>query len=188
MRPFAAVILAAGASTRMGRPKQLIEVDGKSLVERAVQVALEAGAGPVVVVLGAHAEQISAKIKGLPALAVVNHRWQEGMGSSIALGVKSLRLETEAVLILHCDHHGVTPQHLKTLASTPGRIVASEYEGVKGVPALFDRSHFAALTALSGDYGARDLIRRKDAVAVELKGHFDLDTPEDLARLASHDE
>jgi len=185
----AAVILAAGASTRLGEPKQLAVLGGETLLERAVRVARQAGCSPVVVVLGAEAERIRAGCKLGDAVVIVNEQWQEGMATSIATGlgavssglraVRAGDITVSGVVLMTCDQPTVTAEHLRRLTET-GEVTASAYAGRRGVPAYFPSSSFAALQALTGDAGARELLR--SAGALELAGgELDIDTPEALA-------
>lgn len=176
----AAVILAAGTSRRFGRPKQLLEVDGETLVSRACRVALDAGCSPVIVVLGAHADEI--RRRGLPAgvRVVINERYAEGMGASLARGVAEL--DADAVVILLADQPGVEPATLRVMAdeiTKPGvSIVWCEQDGVPGPPVIFSSRHFSELSALRGGEGGRSVVKRHpDAVAVvKLPGRrWDLD-------------
>jgi molybdenum cofactor cytidylyltransferase len=193
----AAVVLAAGASTRLGQPKQLVRIDGESLLHRTARLALEAGSSPVYVVLGFDAERMAGELAGLPVETVLNSAWREGMGSSLRAGMQALlRLEPhpQAVLLLVCDQPRLTAEHLRTLlkrhAAVPAdgkiAITASFYAQRQGVPAVFSGSLFSELSAASGDRGARDLIR---AHAAEVEGipwpagELDLDRPEDLTTI-----
>jgi len=188
------VILAAGASRRMGSPKQLIEIDGRPLLVRAIEAALAAPVWPVVVVLGANAVAIRPVIGHLPVLVIENPAWSEGMASSIREGVATLRQFSrtlDAAVLALCDQPGFSAATVESLlaahrATTRG-IVAARYAGHLGAPALFAREHFAALTALTGEEGARDLLNADPArvAAVELPELArDLDTPADLEGLA----
>jgi len=176
-------VLAAGGSARLGRPKQLEEVRGERLLERAVRVAAEAGFDPVVAVLGAAAKRISEECDLRRSWVVVNPGWAEGMGSSVRAGVElveSFREVTGAVLMT-CDMPAVTAEHLRALADAGEEVVASKYAERRGVPAYFARGRFAELRELRGDVGARELLR--GAKVVELPGgEVDVDTAEDLAR------
>lgn len=188
------VILAAGASRRMGSPKQLIEIDGRPLLVRAIEAALAAPVWPVVVVLGANAVAIRPVIGHLPVLVIENPAWSEGMASSIREGVATLRQFSrtlDAAVLALCDQPGFSAATVESLLAAhraTGRgIVAARYAGRLGAPALFAREHFAALTALTGEEGARDLLNADPArvAAVELPELArDLDTPADLEGLA----
>ncbi|QSQ18501.1 nucleotidyltransferase family protein [Myxococcus landrumensis] len=191
------VLLAAGGSSRLGQPKQLVRHQGQTLVRRAAETALSVGHGPVVVVLGAHPEAIAQELAGLPVHCVRHADWALGPGGSLKAGLSAV-LATEssdgptvdAVLFLLCDQLQVEASHLKALVTsmqvTNAAVVASAYDGTHGVPALFSRAVFAELEALPPEQGARGVIAR-DPSRVETValpgGNQDVDTPEDLARL-----
>ena len=195
MLRFGCIILAAGASQRMGRPKQLLRLEGKSLVVRAAEAALASRAWPVIVVLGAGAERIRPELARLPVLAVENPSWPEGLASSIRAGLASLQQfsrQVEGAVIALCDQPAFSSAAIGRLVAAQeqgGRsIVAARYGGRAGVPALFLRRHFPALGALTGDEGARHLLTRwPDEVAtVDLPElAVDLDTPADYAAAAN---
>lgn len=190
--PCGLILLAAGASTRMGRPKQLLEIDGRPLVLRAVEAALAAPVWPVVVVLGAHADQVRPLLAPHPVLTVENAAWPEGMASSLREGVQCLRQfsrRLEAAVVALCDQPALDATvitRLLTAHRTGGRgMVAARYAGRLGAPALFHRRHFPALAALTGEAGARDLLNGgiEPVEAVDFPDlATDLDTPADLAR------
>ena len=177
---LAGVILAAGASRRLGEPKQLVRLGGETLLERAVRVAVEAACSPVLVVLGASSEAILAHSALFPAQIVLNPAWEEGMASSLRAGLAQVPPGTGAALGMTCDQPAVTAAHLRRLAlEAPGEPVASAYAGRHGVPAYFPAATFAELSRLSGDRGARRLLAA--ARAIDLPGgEVDVDTPEDL--------
>jgi molybdenum cofactor cytidylyltransferase len=153
----------------MGRPKQLLLYEGGPLVARAVQAALMAGADPVAVVLGAHAEAVLEVLDGFPVIPVVNPEWHRGIGTSIAAGVRAI-IEQEplarAVLITLADQPLVTDAALRRLlhtwAGSGASIAAAEYAGIVGVPAVFGRVHVDALRSLPPGEGATQLLRRAD--------------------------
>jgi len=188
---FGVAILAAGASTRMGTPKQLLEIDGKPLLVRAVEAALASAAWPIVVVLGAHAEKIRPLLASYPVLVTENPAWSEGMAASIRAGVATLQQfsrHLDAALIALCDQPAFSTATIAQLVATQrtrGRsIVAARYAGRHGAPALFLREHFPTLTALTGEEGARALLNDQPALvtSVELPElALDLDTPADVA-------
>ncbi len=174
-----AVILAAGASKRLGKPKQLLILGGETLLERAVRVARAAGCSPVVVVLGASAEAVEAGCELDDAVVVVNESWAEGMGSSLRAGVGALG-DVDGCIAMACDMPAVTAGHLRALMSW-GEATASFYSGKRGVPAYFPVESFPSLLELRGDSGAKELLR--GARFVELAGgELDVDTTEDVAR------
>ena len=180
----AAVVLAAGASSRLGQPKQLVRLAGEALLERAVRLAQEAGCAPVIVVLGAAADVIESSCNLSDAQIIHNPQWTEGMASSIRSAVSQLPGEVEALLVLACDQPAVTASHLRALcaAAAGGGVAASAYGTRRGVPACFPASAFTGLMHLQGDTGARDLLQ--SARAIDLPGgELDVDTPESLAEM-----
>ena len=178
-----AIILAAGASTRLGFPKQLAKLGDETLLQRAIRVARGAGCSPLIVILGAEATRVL--LDGLPddTVPVINEEWEEGMGSSIRVGVRACGIvakQAEGVVVMTCDQPAVTSQHLQKLMLRH-EIKASRYVGRNGIPAFFPKKYFDTLMALEGDAGARALL--KDARYEELEGgDLDVDTVEDLAR------
>ena len=180
----AAIILAAGASRRLGQPKQLAEVGGERLLDRAVRTAFAAGCEPVLVVLGASAETIASACDLRQAWVVVNSGWKEGMGSSVRAGVELLEgmPQVSGAVVMTCDMPEVPAAHLRGLWRDTATVTASQYGGRRGVPAYFPRVAFATLRTLQGDAGARELLQH--AQTVELGGaEIDVDTPEDLDRV-----
>jgi molybdenum cofactor cytidylyltransferase len=190
-----AVILAAGSSSRMGTPKQLLMFRGQTLVRRAARAALGAGCAPVVVVTGAHAEQTGNELRGLGVRQVLNNLWETGMASSIRAGVRAVTesdARTAAVVLMLCDQPYVTTDVIAALIAahraTAAPVVASQYGGSFGVPALFGRGLFAELARLEGEAGAKRVIKRHAAEAHFVpfpEGETDVDTPDDFARLLS---
>ncbi len=190
---FGAIILAAGASTRMGEPKQLLDLDGRPLLVHAVEAALASPAWPVVVVLGAHAEKIRPVLARLPVLIAENPAWAEGMAASLRAGITTLRQfsrRLDAALIALCDQPAFSAATIARIVAaqreTGRSIVAARYNGRHGAPALFLREHFAALAALTGEEGARALLNGDPAhvATVDLPElALDLDTPADVASL-----
>jgi CTP:molybdopterin cytidylyltransferase MocA len=189
-----AIVLAAGASRRLGQPKQLIKLSGETLIERAISLANEAGAAPVIAVLGAHYEIICASIALKDAILSINDQWERGIASSIHAGLRTLDAvakDASGVLILSCDQPRLSAVHLRALIATfiaqnQAAIVASAYAGVHGIPAVFPRSMFAELLALRGDKGARALLINPPCPAIALNfegGEVDIDEPGDLAKL-----
>jgi molybdenum cofactor cytidylyltransferase len=192
------IVLAAGASSRMGEPKQLLRYQKETLLGRAIRAALETKLGPIIVVVGSHADAMQSEIAALNVKIVVNQSWQEGMGSSIRCGLQALATEvtggTEAAILMLCDQPFVTSDVIRRLADayvTSGAlVVASEYEtnGEKtlGAPALFSRSLFPELMALHGAEGAKRVIARHVAETLVIampEAAFDVDTPDDYRAL-----
>ena len=173
----AAIILAAGASTRMGQPKQLLKLGGELLLERAIRVAEQAGCAPIVVVLGAHSDEILVACNLEWADVVMNSNWREGMASSVRCGVQRIAGKCDAALLMVCDQPAVSSGHLRKLMDRcTGGAVASSYAGRRGVPACFPASKFEELLLLSGDSGARNLLALTPAIELT-GGELDIDTP-----------
>jgi molybdenum cofactor cytidylyltransferase len=190
----AAIILAAGASRRLGQPKQLLDHRGETLLERAIHLANAAGAAPVLVVLGAHFEVISAAFPLNEAIAIHNDKWEQGLATSIHAGLRALDVcapHIPGVLLMNCDQPRLTSDHLRALieafdAQAVAGIVASAYAGILGVPAVFPRSVFPQLNALRGDKGARSLLAQPPCTLIALSlegGEVDIDLPADLEQL-----
>ncbi len=190
--PFvSALVLAAGPSRRMGRPKLALPVGGVPMLRRVVEAAVQSRCRETVVVLGAHQEVYRPLLAGAGVRLVENPEFAHGLSTSIRAGVASLSPESEAVVILLADQPRITAQAIDRLidihVQEGKRIVASAYGGVVGVPALFDAALFLELLTLEGDAGARSVIEKypQHGVAVTLEdGWQDVDTPEDLARMA----
>ena len=184
-----AVVLAAGASRRLGRAKQEVPFEGRALLTRAVDAALGSRCQEVIVVLGCEADRL-ARLVPAGADVLRNDGWKEGIASSIRLAVEHIRGRSEppaAIVLAVCDQPALDEDVLDRLIATWERAncwaVAARYEGNPGVPALFDRRAFSELVELRGDRGARDLLRRDPArvVAVDWpEGARDLDRPKDL--------
>jgi molybdenum cofactor cytidylyltransferase len=185
----AAVILAAGASSRLGQAKQLLAIAGEPLLRRAVRIADEVGCQPIIVVLGFEADRMRSALADFRAIVAVNEDWRAGMGSSMRCGVETaLQISPpEAILLMVCDQIRLSADvlrqllRLRDLANYP--ITAARYSGRLGVPAVFSSIFFPDLLAVSGDRGARGILERNAARvgAVDfLGGESDLDTPDDL--------
>lgn len=186
-----AVVLAAGASTRLGFPKQLVVHEGEPLVRRIASAAVDAGANPVVVVLGANSELVEPALSGLAAVTtVVNRKWSDGLATSLAAGLAEVFKDDacDGVLVVLADQPLIDAAALRRLlAAFEGerRIVASTYDGTVGVPAVFGREHADELMRLKGDTGAGSWIRHRldEVTRVPLgAAAFDIDTTSDLAQ------
>ncbi|MBU0703130.1 MAG: HAD-IIA family hydrolase [Chloroflexi bacterium] len=192
LKQIAAIILAAGGSTRLGQPKQLLDWGGRPLLAHVAGVALSAGLDPLIAVLGCRVEEARKALGARPVQTVMNWRWQAGLSSSLRVGLAALPPETEAAIFLQCDQPLVTTDLLRVLVSrfeeTGRPIVYPEHAGRRGTPVLFARSLFPELAEVSGDEGGRAVIaRHPDEVAtVEVLDPdvlSDIDTPEDYQRL-----
>jgi molybdenum cofactor cytidylyltransferase len=194
----AAVVLAAGGSTRFGEPKQLAAFRGETLVRHIVAATVEAGCAPVVVVVGEDAAQITLELNGLAASIVMNPQWSIGLGSSIGVGLQHVidsAAQLDAAILLACDQPFVSAAALRQLIQlrlTSGKpIVASAYAATLGIPALFDRSCFPDLLRLKGDSGAKGIIfsRRHDVAPFNFPAAaIDIDTPADYQRFLAQNE
>ena len=189
---ISAVVLAAGGSTRLGRPKQLVPIDGEPLVRRAARAALDAGCRPSVVVLGADREAVGAVVADLPVLPVGNPHWATGVGSSIACGVRAAAADGPAgCIVLPCDQPrlsaGVLAALIKRFRHGEAQAVACAYGGTVGAPVLFAAALFDRLSALTGDSGAKRVLR--DCAPLEVVefpgGELDIDTDADLRHATS---
>lgn len=189
-----ALILAAGASSRMGTPKQLLRFGEESLLRHTIRAAIDAHCSPVFVVLGANGDVVERELSGLEVVAVHNAKWESGLASSIRAGIEAIADENvAAVVILVSDQPHVTPQVISQIvhAHEAGcSIVASTYGGSYGVPALFTRAVFPELAQLQGALGAKQVIATHVSevrfVAFE-GGEIDIDTPGDYAQLLATD-
>jgi molybdenum cofactor cytidylyltransferase len=185
------VILAGGESRKLGTPKQLVEFKGITLLRRAVETALRCDCENVIVVLGSRADEIREEIHDLAVGTVTNYAWKDGISTSLKKGLTKLDSGISAAVIMLSDQPFVTEVTIRSLIETyesSGKpVVACEYDGVLGVPALFDREVFGELMALEGDAGARVVIRksRPDRIATidAPEAGFDVDTPADRQRL-----
>ncbi|MEJ7684242.1 MAG: nucleotidyltransferase family protein [Segetibacter sp.] len=187
------VILAAGPSTRLGEPKQKIIFEGKSLLQRAVQTALDSACRPVIVLLGAYDNEIQSDIENEDVIVYHNFQWEEGMSSSIRLGIAMLQktqTPVSDVILTVCDQPFADTTLLNDMinkkAITSKGIIACSYKNTLGVPVLFDKKFFPELLSLEGPDGAKKLImKHKEAVAdipFDL-GSFDIDTNDDYEAL-----
>jgi molybdenum cofactor cytidylyltransferase len=192
--PVAAVILAAGASRRLGRPKQLLRLNGGTLLARAVRIAGESGASPVITVLGAHFAEVSAAIPQGDSIHVLNEDWEQGIASSIHAGLRALDAvapQSPGVLLMTCDQPRLTSRHPRALLESfleqsDPTIIASAYAATVGVPAVFPRAAFPMLLELHGDQGARKLLLNPPCPLIQIDfpgGEIDIDEPADLTRL-----
>lgn len=186
---LATVILAAGASKRMGMPKQILPIGNKTMIKHIIDEVLELETYPITVVIGANRDKIAPEVADIPINIIVNQHWETGMASSIKMGLIGTYLiekNIEALLIVTSDMPFVTEKVLKKLIekaeSSTAKIVASGYGKSVGVPALFKREVFNDLLDLSGEEGAKSLFKKykKEVEVVSFpEGEIDLDTKED---------
>jgi len=187
------IILAAGPSSRLGQPKQKIIFEGKTLLQRAVETGIQSACKPVIVILGASADEIQPDIINENVLVCYNPRWQEGMSTSIGLGIEILEKtspDVSDVILMVTDQPFVNTLLLATLIETKtatGKdIIACSYNNTLAVPVLFDKKFFGELLLLSGQEGAKKLLmKHKESVASVAfeAGNFDIDTKEDYEAL-----
>lgn len=190
---IATILLAAGAASRYGSPKQLLGIEGVPMVRRAALAAIAAGTR-VVVVTGAHRIQVEACLHGLELACVFNASWRGGIGGSIAKGIGVVRRAmptASACIVMLADQPEVTALDLRRFVraanAAPRRIVSASYAGISGPPCLFPREYFEELAALTGDRGARMLTRRHADCVDELPiphAALDIDTVADYSRYA----
>ena len=185
-----AIVLAAGSATRFGATKKLVEIDGKSLVEHAVDIANDVCQDRCLLVVGHNHQAVSAACQSELGFMIINDNYAAGLGTSLALAVKSIRHVASAVIVLLADQPRITSQHVRALADvwdgSDDEIVATSFAGTQGPPVLFPAGCFDELAGLTGDRGGRHLFDdqrfRLSTVVFELAS-IDIDTPEDLTRI-----
>lgn len=190
---IAVIILAAGSSSRMGFPKQLLLYQGSTLLNHTIETAIASVCSPIVVVLGANEEKISCNVDQSCVSVIKNKNWSLGMGSSISLGINFLLSYPEtikAAIICVCDQPFLTAEIINNLVfsyhTTKKPIIACTYANTYGVPVLFDSSFFTELVSLKEKGGAKKLIRQyeNDVFFIPFpQGVIDVDTPEDYQQL-----
>ena len=195
MKRVAAILLAAGGSSRMGHSKQLIRFEDTSLVKRAAQTALLSRCKHLYAVVGEESSAISSEQEGAEVTIVPNPNWRRGMGSSIQAGIKAVKAESnpfDAVLILLVDQPAVTVALLNEIIQKfeeGSVLVASTYADTIGVPALFSKTYLEDLKNLPDDRGAKVLLKKHAAKVTQIPfpdGVFDIDTQKDLKYLKEH--
>jgi molybdenum cofactor cytidylyltransferase len=186
------IVLAAGSSSRMGKPKQLLPFRGGTVIERVVDNALLSILDQVIIVLGHEALQIEPLLAQKGITTIVNHTYQEGQSSSLKAGLQALSPETEGALFILGDQplvtHTTMDLIISAFAETHAPIVIPTFEGQRGNPVLFSRETFSRLESLSGDCGARPLFQEYAGKIHSLEVHtpailMDLDTEDDYRRL-----
>lgn len=193
MNNTAIIILAAGSSSRFGLIKQLLRFSNKTLLQHAIDEAIAAGAEPIIVVTGAHADEISKEITKQQVQVVFNGKWEEGMASGIVAGVHAAityNNSIEKIIIAVCDQPFISSSLFKQLYHTheekAKHIVASAYADTIGTPVLFTQKYFDALLALTGDEGAKKILKANadDVATIDFpQGNVDIDTQKDYEQL-----
>jgi molybdenum cofactor cytidylyltransferase len=188
----ALILLAAGASTRLGQPKQNLVFQNKTLLERAIETAVDTECRPIFVVLGANVDETDFGIKSEKVKFIFNSNWEEGMASSIRLAISEIEKHEEIsnVLLMLCDQPFVTSKLIADILlkqqETGKAIAACKYGETIGVPALFTKTLFCELLLLTGQEGAKKILKDhlQDVVTIPFdKGNIDIDTQEDYNRL-----
>lgn len=189
----AIIILAAGSSKRLGYPKQLIKIDGETLILKMVKEAIHSKGKPVVVVLGSTYKLIQSEIENLNIEIVINQEWQFGIGSSIHAGIKFLKKkfpEVDGCLLMVCDQvflrTVILDKLIQFFSSSNHGIVASKYADTFGVPVVFDKEYFDQLLKTPLNEGAKKIVMRYKELVKSIpfqEGIYDLDLPEDHKKL-----
>ena len=189
------IVLAAGSSSRLGKPKQLVKFQNKTLLQNTMSAAEDLKFSAKMLVLGANAEEIEKSLSKGDFVIIYNNLWEEGMASSIREGIRNLPKDTEHAIIMVCDQPLVEPAILTKLIErqlrTKTDATFSEYAGNIGVPAIFSKTVFSELAQLKGDQGARKLIAQNklDYKTIQFEsGVFDVDTEADVQRLKEMDK
>ena len=191
--PVAGIVLAAGTSSRMGRNKLFLTLDGESVLRRAVRQAAAAGLDPIVVVLGHEADRVRQELSGLACVTVVNPDYDRGINFSLRAGLAAVPAETAATVVMLADMPFVTAEMIATLVrcyrERTAPLVISDYEGVNAPPMLYDRSLFEELRTMEGEGCGRQVVRkhRGEAAVVQWPASAltDLDVPGDYERVKS---
>ncbi|MCU0325260.1 MAG: nucleotidyltransferase family protein [Spirosomaceae bacterium] len=183
----AIIILAAGAASRMGQPKQLLPVKGRSLIKYITEIAMDTPCYPITVVLGANRQLIRGELDKMPITVIDNPKWEDGMATSIKMGLIGSYMtakEIEAAIFLTVDMPYISSELInqlidKAVQNPDSRIIASKYDGQIGIPVLFKRSIFNDLLDLNGEQGAKKVILQHldNTETIDFpEGKFDLDT------------
>jgi molybdenum cofactor cytidylyltransferase len=187
------IILAAGSSSRMGEPKQLMMYKNKTFLQNIIAEAKNVNLEPVICVTGYQSDLIKKSLMGVDVSIVYNPQWPEGMGSGISAGIKQLLVsDVDSVILAVGDQPYVSSDLFKTMQKLKDQsgkgIVACSYAGTLGTPVLFGKDYFSQLKSLSGNQGAKNIVKlnMSDVCPVEFeKGSIDIDTKEDYENLIS---
>ena len=195
---IAAIILAAGASTRMGQPKQLLPYKRRTLLSHVINCVIASSCRIVIVILGANSDKIEPQIAQFPIIIVKNSDWNKGISSSIGCGVNYIqekKLNINGVIFLTCDQPFISTKIIDQLIEannlTNQSIIATHYEKTLGIPVLFSSSFFSELIELRGDNGAKKIINKYPELVKKIdftQGKIDLDTVKDYQQLISKDD
>lgn len=190
-RPVAGIVLAAGASTRMGRNKLFVELDGESLLRRAVRLVSGAGLDPVIVVLGHDAERARDELAGVSCEPVLNPDYERGVNTSVRAGIRAVLDRAAAAVVVLADMPLVTSDMIAALVEhyrhSDAPLVISDYEGVNAPPMLYDRALFEELLSMQGEGCGKQVVQRHRREALSLSWPTetltDLDEPDDYERV-----
>ncbi|UAB82627.1 nucleotidyltransferase family protein [Zunongwangia sp. SCSIO 43204] len=187
---IAVLVLAAGASRRMNDIKQILAFKDSTLLENALKTAKVSKNDQVFCVLGANKEEIQQKVDFQGIEIIQNDNWNNGLGKSIAVGIEAIQnyKDYDGILVMLGDQPFISSEYLNKMIEkfiqNQSDIVATSYSGKPGVPALFPQKIFSELTKLSGDSGAKELLRgEKNIVKLEAENTFDVDSPEDYKKV-----
>ncbi|WP_186757746.1 nucleotidyltransferase family protein [Echinicola salinicaeni] len=190
---FNILILAAGKSTRLGRAKQLLKFKGKSLLQNTIDACADLGSKEIIVVLGAHSDQIKSQLDLNKISLLYNPDYESGLASSISIGMKYLEGQSKATLILVCDQAYIHARHLQNLVNTwrnhITKIICSSYSQTIGVPAIFPSTYYNDLMHLKGDKGAKMILLKHKYNLISLPfegGEVDIDTEQDYNNLLAN--
>ena len=190
-RELSAIVLAAGGSSRYGQCKQLVKLDGSSLVRHAVsKLSSLFSHNRIFVVVGANSKAVAQAVSDLPVNIVPNADWQRGLASSLKAGLNSVEPRCQAVMITLCDQVLVTDDHLRLLLdqwlANPSEIMAGAYAGTIGTPVIIPAEFYPQVLALEGDAGAKSILKNNAGRVRTLpipEAEFDIDLPADLEKL-----
>lgn len=186
------IILAAGSSSRLGQPKQLLIYQGKTLIRRSIDAAFESKSNACVLVLGANFELISNEVQDTNVEIIINHDWETGMASGMQKGLDFLekKISPDQVILMLCDQPFVDSELLNSMIENQSKtgkgIIACYYNGTFGVPVLFSRKYFPELIDLKGSEGAKKVIyaHKSDMEKIDFPdGAIDIDTLDDYKKL-----
>jgi len=192
MSDLALLLLAAGESSRLGKPKQLLPIQGVPILRRAAKAAVDCGCRPIIVVLGAGHDKLKPLLDDLPVQTIVNPNWNRGIGTSIRAGVETMisnATQVDRVMILLADQPAITPAVIKRLHNEHERagksITVSSFGDSIGPPVILSREYFARLLSLPDDQGAKSLWQQSPGTVHRAEcpeAGQDIDTPADYQR------